>query len=1632
MFCFFILSFLLIFSSVSSASDNLNQTTTSQLSSPFGNVEDSLENQNVKTNEKISKNIVLNSNSFDDYVTDGKFNDEVSDGDTIDIQGKLDSPRFALNVNKAVNIISSTGDAYLDFNTTSTDSQGGYKNGIFQVTINGSGTNITGITFKNTRVSIENTSNIHLDNIKCINEGKSIGQGVGSITIREGSENITIGNSYFKTFNNAGHSNVVFAAAYNCLFENNTIEGIISTDTYAMVGNLLYLTTYNVKYATPKTNINITIRNNTIRSINVPAGLATCYGLCLEGKGHIIENNYIDTNYPVKAQYAEIEYGMETNLGVITFNNNVIVRGNPELVFPGTVSNNTFGEKATLNQVKAYNNTFNNVTIKNNCIFENNEARDVEITGSNNTLRNNEVYSNEDYAVKVRGENNTLSNNKFAGYLGRGENAIDNSTEITSINNSEDISRVFYLDDENFDKYFDIQGTRYNFKKNVFKSNDILIFNRQNKDPITFFDRRNNALPLDYNLTIINCEDSIYVDIAKLTAINCSQLDNLDKNTKEYISVGKSTTLILINSTVGIIGYQPMESINSTWYFVGNTLICPENTYIFFKTLDGFTSEGMLVDSVTGSSNVLIYYLSRVSSLTGDLYVNKDLNISAIPTYGFIDYDIHFDTGSAGTTVTGITFNGKVFVNDNNIQFTNCTFNQGLELNNTVYCSLDGNIINGTVNINSSNNLMFINNIVSSEEVPVNINNSRLITIENNTITAMTDNTIIFDETSMDSIVKDNVLISNSFVGDETVVAYDNDVEDNTPPYNTSIIINSEELLFKDDTQNVNISVINLYNDTPVTKGYVEVYFDGILQDIKPLVDGQVSVDISANKSSLGNNPIKVWYYDGIKYANKVSSSDVKVIKSNVTISVDEFTAKLNEKASTNITLLNQKGNHVQDTNITVTVATTTYTLETVNGIATLDELVTKEWLDSAKMTVTFPDTDMYNRNISTVTLNTSKADVLVTPDVTVEASTANIKLTYTDDLQHNVNDGKVYITTLDGTQLANGRVQDGVYTAIVTLPEGYSEEYLVSNYTGSYYYNDLVRNIKLTLMLNSTITLETNSPVYGEELIVSGKLSDSNGNPIKDTNITVNVNGVKDVVSTDVNGNYTYSLVPEFGLNTIVISFDGNSDVYATSATKNVTIRDTDHDMNDVLNQLDELTSENARLKEQLDNLTQLSEELKQQLANQTGELTEQNEALQQQINSLTTIINALIDIIEIQDEQINSLSEQINSLSEQIEALTAPENTTIVINPVADAKYGDEVVITGMLTSQKGLALSGQSVTLTIGDESVEVTTRNGEFEYTTVLNSVGEKTVTATYAGNDNYVASDDSIIFDVIKQDTTITVSPVDAVKKGEIVTITGVLTDANSNPLANKVVRLLINNGRKTLKTDADGVYTFDYTMNKVGENTIKATFEGSDFYNEATETVTVEVKALSAVITIDPIEGVTKGSTATITGTLTDENGNAIANAQVKLYINGSTKTLKTDAEGKFTHNYTMNKVGETTITAAYAGSTSYEATNTTTTLEVTKAKTAITLEPIESVNNGENITITGTVTDEECNAVANAQVKVIINGSPKTLRADANGVFTYTYTMKTVGTNNITAVFNGNSNYDATNETVTVEVVKT
>ena len=158
------------------------------------------------TTFKVFDGIVTNETFFD-YFINGTLADYVPEGATLDFRGKFyshDDVKFDLVINKPINMISTTGDAFIDLNTTAGSLLGENPGSCFTINNGGSGSNVSGIIFHNTQVWIYDAHNVVLNNISVIVENKRVGSGVGTTAIRHGSTNVTLKNSYIYTSNNGG------------------------------------------------------------------------------------------------------------------------------------------------------------------------------------------------------------------------------------------------------------------------------------------------------------------------------------------------------------------------------------------------------------------------------------------------------------------------------------------------------------------------------------------------------------------------------------------------------------------------------------------------------------------------------------------------------------------------------------------------------------------------------------------------------------------------------------------------------------------------------------------------------------------------------------------------------------------------------------------------------------------------------------------------------------------------------------------------------------------------------------------------------------------------------------------------------------------------------------------------------------------------------------------------------------------------------------------------------------------------------------------------------------------------------------------------------------------------------------
>ena len=353
--------------------------------------EKSKETKTIKTTSTNTQ-VNINNTNFDDYFSNEGFIGGIDNGYTLNFITDVSRNNKTYVLDKQVTI---NGAAHtLTLNTTSGSYYGNETGSAFIIDHGASGTQLSNLNFYNTQVFVRNTTDVTVSNVNVTVENQRIGQGVGVFSIRDNASYVTVENSNFKTTNNNGSSTLVLAGASYCNINNNTITGT------GNVGNLLYLTTYNVA-GVAEDDIELNSYNNITNNVlNGPSTTSLiCYGITLTGHDNLIANN----NVNVAGQGITTQWGYTDPAAPQNGNNSDRYKGNYYI-------NNTVNRGASF---KATNNS----------TVENNTCSGTVISGVNSTLKNNaftgvvtlqsgsNATENTITTLKALGNNTIIGNN---------------------------------------------------------------------------------------------------------------------------------------------------------------------------------------------------------------------------------------------------------------------------------------------------------------------------------------------------------------------------------------------------------------------------------------------------------------------------------------------------------------------------------------------------------------------------------------------------------------------------------------------------------------------------------------------------------------------------------------------------------------------------------------------------------------------------------------------------------------------------------------------------------------------------------------------------------------------------------------------------------------------------------------------------------------------------------------------------------------------------------------------------------------------------------------------------------------------------------------------------------------------
>ncbi len=474
---------------------------------------------------------VVNNKTWKNYFNQndgGKLYDFIEDGITLDFQGNVvinpdSTNEMNIEINKPINIISSTNDAYIDLNCTAGSLLGEHPGSSFIVSRGGSGSNISGIYLHNTELWISNTTNVVFDNISVVVEDQRVGSGVGATSVRDNSSYVTLKNSYFYTRNNGGSTTFTFSWASYCVFDNNTVKA------EGDVGNLLYLNVYNIKNLPGPTKTSwgdvlpaYPLNNHNTFSNNIlygKEGSGISVGIMVEGEYNIIANNTLHkcsistsfggtgaNNNTYNGNILEEGSSLTAQSYSILFNNTVpssITTGTGSVAYnntAGTTMTVTAGSTAYDNTVGttmtvaagsvAYDNTVGALTVSGaaGIAYDNIVNGAAKITGAGAVFNDNKVNG----TTTISGKNTMISSNDFSGDISvastnitLSENDIQGSVLFTSAAGSCNI--VKNIINSSSEYAIDLSTS----KNNVVKGNLVSSANAEGKNAINNNDPSN-------------------------------------------------------------------------------------------------------------------------------------------------------------------------------------------------------------------------------------------------------------------------------------------------------------------------------------------------------------------------------------------------------------------------------------------------------------------------------------------------------------------------------------------------------------------------------------------------------------------------------------------------------------------------------------------------------------------------------------------------------------------------------------------------------------------------------------------------------------------------------------------------------------------------------------------------------------------------------------------------------------------------------------------------------------------------------------------------------------------------------------------------------------------------------------
>ena len=381
--------------------------------------------------------------------------------------------------------------------------------------------------------------------------------------------------------------------------------------------------------------------------------------------------------------------------------------------------------------------------------------------------------------------------------------------------------------------------------------------------------------------------------------------------------------------------------------------------------------------------------------------------------------------------------------------------------------------------------------------------------------------------------------------------------------------------------------------------------------------------------------------------------------------------------------------------------------------------------------------------------------------------------------------------------------------------------------------------------------------------------------------------------------------------------------------------------------------------------------------------------------------------------------------------------DTTTALASSANPSNVGDSVTFTATVAANSGGGTPTGTITFTIdGTPQTPVALDgSGQATLSTAALAPGSRTIGASYSGDTNYVASNDSLTQTVDQIDTTTALaSSANPSNVGASVTFTATVAANSGGGTPTGTITFTIDGTPQTpVALDGSGQATLSTAALAPGSRTIGASYSGDTNYVASNDSLTQTVDQIATTTAlVSSANPSSIGDSVTFTATVTADSGGGTPSGTVTFTVDGTPQApVGLDGSGQASISTAALAIGSRSIEAAYSGDTDYIASNDTLTQTVNQIGTTVALASSQNPSNsGDSVTFTATVAAATGGSAPTGTVTFSVDGTPQTpIALDGSGEASFSTAALAPGAHAIAADYSGDTNYVASNASLTQTV---